>query len=90
MTVEMLLLHHDSPPDEEARARLAAALPDAEVMPADETGAFQIELEADDIELALMRVWDAIAASGTDDHIAFLEHPDLSEHWRSRSRPASG
>lgn len=86
----MLLLHDGSPRDEEAHAQLAAALPGAEVGPADETGAFQIELEADDIEQALTRVWDAIAASGTDDHIAFLEHPDLPEHWQSRSRPASG
>jgi hypothetical protein len=34
----------------------------------------------------LQRVWDAVAASGTDDHIAFLEHPDLPEHWLHRSR----
>jgi hypothetical protein len=35
-------------------------------------------------------VWDAVAASGTDDHIAFLEHPDLREQWRHRSRPSRG
>jgi hypothetical protein len=86
--VEMLLLHDDSPRDEKAHAQLAAALADASVGPADETGAFQIELQADDMEQALTRVWDAIAASGTDDHIAFLEHPELPEHWRARSRPA--
>ena len=39
-------------------------------------------------EQALLKVWDAIAASGTDDHIAFFEHPDLPEHWRDRARPA--
>jgi hypothetical protein len=34
-------------------------------------------------------VWDAVAASGTDDHVVFLEHPELPEHWRSRSgRPS--
>jgi hypothetical protein len=86
--VEMLLLHDNSPRDQEAHAQLAAALPDAEVGAADETGAFEIEVEADDLEQALTRVWDAIAASGTDDHIAFLEHPDLPEHWRARSRAA--
>jgi hypothetical protein len=26
-----------------------------------------------------------VAASGTDDHIVFLEHPDLPEHWRRYS-----
>lgn len=41
---------------------------------------FEIVLEADDEEKALQRVWDAVAASGTDDHIVFLEHPDLPEH----------
>jgi hypothetical protein len=86
--VEMLLLHENSPRDREAHARLAAVLPDAEVGAADETGAFEIEVEADDLEQALTRVRDAIAASGTDDHIAFLEHPDLPEHWRARSRAA--
>jgi hypothetical protein len=48
-------------------------------------------LEADDLEDALTRVWDAVAASGTDDHIVFLEHPELPEHWRHRSgRPTLG
>lgn len=84
----MLLLHLDSPRDEDARAQLAAVLPDAEVGEADSTGAFQIEVDAEDLDHALTRVWDAIAASGTDDHIAFLEHPDLPGHWRERSRPA--
>jgi hypothetical protein len=32
-------------------------------------------------------VWDAVAASGTDDHIVFVEHADLPEHWRHRSAP---
>jgi hypothetical protein len=84
----MILLHLDSPRDEDAREQLAAVLPDAEVGEADETGAFQIEVDADGLDQALLKVWDAIAASGTDDHIAFLEHPDLPEHWRERARPA--
>jgi hypothetical protein len=87
--VEMLLLHEDSPVDEQARTRLAEALPDATVGDADpDTGAFQIEVEADDLDQALTKVWNAIAASGTDDHVAFLEHPELPEHWRARARPA--
>ena len=30
-------------------------------------------------------VWNAVALAGVDDHILFLEHPDLPEHWRSKS-----
>ena len=82
-TVEMYLLHGSaSPRDLDARAELAAALGDAaEVGPADDVGVFEIELDAPDIESALAAVWNAVAASGTDDHIVFLEHPDLPEHW---------
>jgi hypothetical protein len=81
----MLLLHDDSPRDLEARRQLAAVLPDAEVTEPSEIGAFDVILDADDQEQALERVWDAVAASGTDDHIVFLEHPELPEHWRARS-----
>ena len=81
----MFMLHSASPRDQSARAELAAALPDATVSEADDVGVFEIELEAPSLEDALQRVWDAVAASGTDDHIVFLEHPELPEHWRSRS-----
>jgi hypothetical protein len=87
-TVAMLMLHYGTPRDREAEEQLAAALPDAEVSPADDIGVFEIALEAGDQEQALQRVWDAVAASGTDDHIAFLEHPELPEHWRRRSQPS--
>ena len=80
--IAMLMLHSGTPRDQEAREQLAAALGDAEVGPADETGVFEIAVEAEDEEKALQRIWDAVAASGTDDHIVFLEHPDLPEHWR--------
>jgi hypothetical protein len=87
--VAMLLLHYGTPRDLEARAQLSAALPDAEIGEPDDVGVFEIALDADDQEQALQRVWDAVAASGTDDHIVFLEHPDLPGHWRSRSgRPS--
>lgn len=85
-TIAMLMLHERSPRDQEARLQLEQVLPDAEVTEADDTGMFEIVLDAEDQERALERVWDAIAASGTDDHIAFLEHPELPEHWRSRGR----
>lgn len=81
----MLLLHDDSPRDLEAREQLAAVLPGAEVTEPDDVGVFDVILEAEDQEQALQRVWDAVAASGTDDHIVFLEHPELPDHWRPRS-----
>jgi hypothetical protein len=84
-TVAMLLLHPGTPRDAEARAALAGALDDAEVGEPDELGVFEVALADDDQEAALNRVWDAVAASGTDDHIVFLEHPELPEHWRARA-----
>ena len=83
--VGMLLLHPGTPRDAQAREQLAAVLPGADVGTPDELGVFEITVEADDLEQALQRVWDAVAASGTDDHIVFLEHPELPEHWRRRS-----
>jgi hypothetical protein len=80
--VSMFMLHFGTPRDQEAREQLAAALPGGEVGPPDGIGVFDVTLDADDREDALRRVWDAVAASGTDDHIVFLEHPDLPEHWR--------
>jgi hypothetical protein len=86
----MLMLHSGTPRDQRARADLAAALPDAQVSEPDEIGEFEVVLEAYEQEEALTRVWERVAASGTDDHIAFLEHPELPEHWRSRSdRPGA-
>lgn len=87
--VEMLMLHYGTPRDIEAREQLAAVLPDSEITEPDAVGVFDIALEADDQEHALRLVWDALATSGTDDHIVFLEHPDLPEHWRHRSAPAN-
>jgi len=83
--IGMLMLHSGSPRDQEARVQLAVALPDAEVSEGDDLGVFEVRVDADDQDSALQRVWDALAASGTDDHIIFLEHPELPEHWRNRS-----
>jgi hypothetical protein len=89
--VGMLLFHGHTPRDERAREELADELPEgAEVGEADELGVFEVRVDADDQEQALQIVWDAVAASGTDDHVLFLEHPELPEHWRRRSaRPAA-
>jgi hypothetical protein len=87
----MWLMHGGTPKDLESRERLAEALPDdAAVSEPDELGVFEVELDAENPEDALTKVWNAVAASGTDDHIVFLEHPDLPEHWRPRSGSPPG
>ena len=68
-----------------ALAELDAALPEARVEPPDELGVFEIALDAPDQEAALQRVWDAVAAAGADEHVVFMEHPDLPRHWRARA-----
>ena len=83
--VGMLMLHYGTPRDAEAREQLAAALPEAQIGEPDDAGVFEIAIDADDEDAALERIWDAVAASATDDHILFLEHPELPEHWRSSS-----
>jgi hypothetical protein len=88
--IAMFMVHFGTPRDQTARAELAAALPDATVGQPDEVGVFEVELEADDDEDALRRVWDAVAASATDDHLVFLEHPELPGHWRDRSGAPGG
>ncbi|MDX6688763.1 MAG: hypothetical protein QOG15_220 [Solirubrobacteraceae bacterium] len=82
-TIGMLMLHFGTPRDRAAREQLAAALPQGSAVgEPDEVGAFDVEVDAEDLEGALHRVWNAVAASGADDHIVFLEHPDIPEHWR--------
>jgi hypothetical protein len=88
--IAMLMAHYGTPRDQEARRELAAALPKAEISDPDDVGVFEITLDADDEEQALERVWDAVAASATDENILFLEHPDLPEHWRDRSGRPQG
>jgi hypothetical protein len=84
--VGMLLMHGGTPKDLACRERLAQALPeDAVVGEPDDLGVFEIELDGEDQEDALTKVWNGVAASGTDDHILFLEHPELPEHWRPKS-----
>jgi hypothetical protein len=70
----------------EALSRLGAALDGAPLTEPDETGAFEVSIECASQEAALDRVWDAVAASGADDHVAFLEHPSLPEHWRHKAK----
>ena len=86
--IGMLEFHDRTPRDEQARRKLAAVLEDATVGEADEIGVFEIEVDAADQEAALQKVWDAVALAAVDDHILFLEHPDLPEHWRPKAAAA--
>ncbi len=84
--VGMVLLSRGERADR-AREELAGALPGAEVTepdPAD--GTFEVHVDAGDQDDALTQVWNAVAAAGADDHLAFLEHPGLPEHWRHRAQ----
>ena len=71
-------------------AGLRAARRGERVGDTDADGVFTVTVEADDLDDALTIVWDGVAASGTDDHLLFLEHPDLPEHWRSKSAASRG
>jgi hypothetical protein len=83
--IGMVLLDRGALSDD-ARARFVAALDGANATEPDDTGVFEVSVQCDSHEDALNHVWDAVAASGADDHIAFLEHPSLPEHWRHRAR----
>ncbi|MCW3065281.1 MAG: hypothetical protein JWN32_2453 [Solirubrobacterales bacterium] len=71
-------------------SELRTALPDATIGEPDQTGVFEIELRAKSFEAALEAAWDAVAAGGSDDEMAFAEHPDIPEHWRHRVASPSG
>ena len=87
MSTHRIAMYMPDPLIAHARADLIAALPDdAEAGEPDELGFFEVAVEAADHEDALLRIWNALAASGADDHIFIAEHPDLPEHWRERAR----
>jgi hypothetical protein len=73
---------------DKARAALVAALPEATASEPDDLGVFEVTFEdgSRTQEAALEQVWDAVASAGADDHIAFLEHPALPEHWRHKAQ----
>jgi hypothetical protein len=71
--------------------RLADTLGDiASVSEVDERRVFAIEIDAEDMETAIKRAWNAVAVSSTTDNIKLLEHADLPEHWRHLASPARG
>lgn len=77
-------LPHDSARARKAHQGLARALPDADIGQPDATGIFEIAVDADDWEAAMDRVWNAVAATGADEHVTFAEHSDVPGHWRAR------
>jgi hypothetical protein len=70
----------------DVRAALLDALGNPPATAPDETGTFEVTVEADSVDDALLAVWNALAAAGADDHILFIEHPSLPEHWRQVPR----
>jgi hypothetical protein len=79
-TVGLVAEHGNTPREQEAREQLAEVLDDAELSPIeDDTGVFEVELEADSQDDAIQRVIDAIAEAAVDDHIRLAEHtpPDV-------------
>jgi hypothetical protein len=56
----------------------------------DDCGVMEASVECEDQEEGLHHVWNAIAAAGADDHVCFLEHPDLPEHWKRKAAAPSG
>jgi hypothetical protein len=87
--IGMLALAHGAAL-ERGRRELAAVLGEDAVERPDELGLFDVRVMASSQDEALERVWDAVAASGADDEIAFAEHPSLPEHWRHRARAPRG
>jgi hypothetical protein len=57
---------------------------DVEVPDPDDAGVIEVKLDAADLEEAVRRVFDAMAASGADDHFEIAEHPEIPGHWRPR------
>ncbi|MBB4664902.1 hypothetical protein [Conexibacter arvalis] len=48
----------------------------------DQLGVFVARVPAASRADALRVVYDAIAAVGADDHVAFIDHPEVPRHWR--------
>ncbi|MEA2126553.1 MAG: hypothetical protein QOI80_3335 [Solirubrobacteraceae bacterium] len=70
------------PHGEEVRRVLLDALGNPPATEPDETGTLEVTVEAGSFDDALLAVWNALAASGAEEHILFIEHPDLPGHWR--------
>ena len=80
--VGMYVLEHGIPL-EQALGDLQSALGEGRVGFPDDNGILEVTVTAASFDAALTKVWDAVAAAGADDQLAFAEHPDLPEHWRA-------
>ena len=74
------------PHGEEVRQAFLEQLGNAPATEPDESGTFAVTIEADTVDDALLAAWNAVAASGAEDHILLLEHPNMPEHWRRAPR----
>jgi hypothetical protein len=80
--VVLMRLETRGEPGRRALEELRAQLPNARIDDPDEQRVFEIEVEADSLNEALLAIWHAVGAAGVDDHIVFMEHPQVPEHWR--------
>lgn len=86
-----MLLPRGEVKDTRSLERFTALVADqATVGEVDERRVFTIEIEADDLEAARNRVWNAVNVSITSDNIKLLAHDELPAHWESMSAPARG
>jgi hypothetical protein len=74
-----------SPRAKKAKDDLCAALGGASCTDPDEGGAFEVRFPAESQEEALQKVWNAVAATGADDHLVIMEHPHVERHWEHRA-----
>jgi hypothetical protein len=83
--VALYHLHDNGPAVERYLQLLEQAVPGSRVGEPDPDRFVEIEVDAENQEDALQKVFDGIAAAGADDHLVIAEHPDLPEHWRRRA-----
>jgi hypothetical protein len=71
---------------QEVRNAFLGALGSPPATEPDDTGTFEVTVDADTIDDALLVAWNALASAGADDHILFIEHPNIPDHWRQVPR----
>jgi hypothetical protein len=72
-------------PYQHALQELARVLGDGSTVgEPDDAGVVEVKVEAEDLEQAVKRVFDAMAESGADDHFEIAEHPEIPYHWKPR------
>jgi hypothetical protein len=81
-------LHQEigGPHGDEVRRSFLEALGNPPATDPDDSGTFEVTVEADTVDDALLAAWNAVAASGAEDHVLFLEHPNVPGHWRQVPR----